>query len=496
MMEAFQFVPLPLLVLLLGATLLFSRVWEWILNRNWKWALASLSTHVLAGLGLYWLYARVLSDPGNGDVVKYLSDAGYLSRHLPIAGWWKVVSGIGSLTVEESSVLAQINHWELSGSFVFLNEGRTLIRLHMMLWPFTGGFWLIHVCFFALVSWMGAAFLAMASENLLPKGSPAWMPWAIGASPSWLFWSSGMLKEALVSFGMGLFLLALVSDWRKGKKAVFLCMALIILVFSKVYLIPVIGISLMGACLVHVFHWRPLPAAALAIGFWICLLLIPASGFLTEKQHQFVNLANGGIFIERNCNGAVDTIRLDARMKERLIMENGRVHPISSGLYATLWVRLKEKGPPFILNKKAIETWRLLSDLKPAGSRFAIAEWKSDDSFHNLKSMGGWMLNAIARPFPVQCRGPLDWVNLLESWILLAGMLWGMVFYKPSGFNDSAVTVVCLAWCLGLALLVGIATPVVGALVRYRAVMHPAMMLIVLRAWISLQTSKNTVKAP
>jgi hypothetical protein len=495
-MDAFRFIPLIFLLFLLGAGMRFSGLLKWIFEGQSKWALASLAAHLMAGFGLYGLYVKILPDPANGDVLKYLNDAGFLSAHLPNAGWWKVLCGIGTLSQGQNHVLESISHWELSGSAAFLNEGRTLIRLHMVLWPVTKGFWVVHVCFFAVVSWLGSAWMAKAGERLLPKGSAAWMPWAIGATPSWLFWSSGMLKEALVAFGLGILTLTLTSDWKMVKKAIFLLAASVILVLSKVYLIPIALFASVGAFLVRVLNWRPIPAAALAFGFWMCFLLFPASVALDVKQHQFVNLARGGIFIERTHNGLIDTLRLESHQNQRLVIRNGLVLPKDSGIYATSWVHLKEFGPPFSITPKPHESWRLLSALKPAGSRFSVVEWKSGEAFHNLKSMGGWMLNALTRPWPGQCRGFLDWVNFAETWILLFALVWSLVFFKPSANSGAAVTAVCLVWCCGLAVLVGITTPVVGALVRYRAVAHPAIMLLFLRAWSAHQIKKKTVMAP
>jgi hypothetical protein len=166
------------------------------------------------------------------------------------------------------------------------------------------------------------------------------------------------------------------------------------------------------------------------------------------------------------------------------------------GILAISWVGFKAAGSTFVLVQKKNESWRLLSALKPAGSRFSIPEWKFGDSFHNLKNMPEWLLNSFTRPWPNQCRGVLDWANLVESWLLLLALVWSLVYFKPTSHLDSASTVMCLVWCLALALLVGIATPVVGALVRYRAAMHPAIILLFLRAWRDYQTSNQMVKAP
>lgn len=496
MMDAIYFFPFLTLLLLIGVCIRITGLITWIQKSNRMWAFACLAAHLFSGLGLYWLYARILPDPGKGDVLKYLLDAGFLNEHLPSSGWWKVLSGIGSLSEGEQRVLEQIDHWELSGASAYLNEGRTLIRLHMILLPFTRGFWGFHVCFFAFVSWLGAAWLAKAGERLLPKGSPAWMPWVIGASPSWMFWSSGMLKESLVAFGLGLLTLGLTSDGRARKKAAFLMGAFIIFFLSKLYLLPLSLVASGAGFLMVFFRWRAFWAMTAAFGVWICFLLFPASSSLEVKQRQFLNLASGGFFIERTHDGLMDTLRIDASMEDRLLLKNGQVSPRLPGIMAISWVRLKATGAPFLLLQKKNESWRLLSALKPAGSRFSIPEWKSGDTFHNLKSMPEWLLNSFTRPWPNQCRGVLDWVNLMESWLLLLVWVWSLVYFKPTTHLDSAATVMCLVWCLALGLLVGIATPVVGALVRYRAPMHPAIILLFLRAWRVYQTPNEMVNAP
>ena len=86
---------------------------------------------------------------------------------------------------------------------------RTMIRFNAFVRLFSFGHYAVHVVFACAFCTVGLVALHRAFAPMLPGHGPG-MALALYLLPSVVFWASGVIKESLLLFGVGLFLLTAV----------------------------------------------------------------------------------------------------------------------------------------------------------------------------------------------------------------------------------------------------------------------------------------------
>ncbi|QNH60946.1 hypothetical protein [Hymenobacter sediminicola] len=248
--------------------------------------------------------------------------------------------------------------------------------------------------------------------------------------PSVVYWTSGITKESLL-VGSGAAVVALVLGWLYGSR-------------------PVRPRAVVLALVLAVLHFQ--------MRFFFAGLLLAA-------------LSGLGLI----------------RVVERLLGGPRRgvaVLLMAGWLLGGAWM-LGEISPVFSLNKF---TSRLLINYhtlqQNSGSRPHL-------DYPNLRPTGESLLQhapqaigaTLSRPWPWEGSGPLYAAAGLENLLLLALLLWAAVETARgrAGFLPFAAVVALLVYCLLLAALLGLSTPNLGTLNRYRVALLPYLL------WLGLQ---------
>jgi len=231
--------PLILYLLLLLFCALFILKWheKLVPNLPKAYSLIGLSIKIIAAYSLWFIYTYYYSDRAAADIFKYFDDAATIFEATKdqLGLRWQLILGTGNRGANMNDALANTLYWDTSSSFLF-NDNRTMIRLHLLLYHFSGGFYHFHLLFFALISFLGSiglyrffAAFSQINRNLLYI--------IVFIIPSLLFWCSAPLKESWLLFGLGAFLFSLALIITKNKPAywISLIISFFILLSIKIY---------------------------------------------------------------------------------------------------------------------------------------------------------------------------------------------------------------------------------------------------------------------
>lgn len=377
---------------------------------------------IMAGTALWAVYTYVYPDRSTADIFKYFDDSAVLYSALWTApgDFFRMLFGIGNDSPEFTvKYYAVMNNWIRQFENNVYNDSHTMIRFNAVLRLFSFGHYHVHTVFACLVSTTGLVALYRAVHPLLERFERWLMP-SIFLWPSMLFWASGVLKESLLVFGLGLFLLGTIGRWSdrlSWRPMACILFGLALMLVIKFYVLLCLLPGLLAWKWAQVRPGRPLQQSLLVHAVALCGVLLSGSlvpGYdmlemLTVKQRDFIGMATG--------------------------VNSGSVLPLPP-LDGGLW------------------------------------------SF--VRSAPHALYMTFSSPFVVLHTGPLAWLGAAENLLLLIVPLLALRFAKPWRAIDQHTLWFFLSFILLLALLIGWTVPVVGALVRYRIPLLPVVGFVAL----------------
>lgn len=285
---------------ILGSTFLFAFVFftHWFKNLSHWTKGGVLFIKLLASLVMLYTYTHVYPKRNEADVFKYFDDSKTLSTlvyNAPVQGF-RILCG--AWNDSDLTTLNKMNYWFRSYDHGIANDNRIIIRVNAFLNLITQGHYELNLCFFLGLSFVGSYFLYLV---FLDHSSSRWVCFiAAFLVPSTLFWSSGILKESLLLFALGAFILSLHRLFckRQGKAIWMFILSLFVLMQVKIYilfaLIPVLGVGILS----DLFNsrWKGLIGTIVLLGlcFGIQGLCFPSWDIfstLQGKQYDFIQMA-------------------------------------------------------------------------------------------------------------------------------------------------------------------------------------------------------------
>lgn len=371
---------------------------------------------VAAGTGLWWIYTFHYSDRANADIYKFFDDGNVMFSALPAhpLDYLQMLTGIGTRNAYFNEHYYEVmNNWFRRWETGYYNDAHTMIRYNALVRLFSFGVYHVHTVFSAFLSLVGLVALYKAFIRFVP-GMGRVLVAGLFLWPSVLLWSSAPIKEALLFFGLGLFLLALFSlgQGRTGPKVwALLFTGLIVQLSLKSYVL---------ACM--------LPGLA---ALWWCRR---SGNRLALLKFGATHLAAVVlILVAPRLTASMDVV---AMIHQKMVDMLGVVAATDPGSYVATPVL--EPG-----------VWGLLKALPHALYLTFLAP------------MATWDI------------GALGIMAAMENALMLALIPLALVWARPWQQINLPVLLYCLCFCIALGLLIGWTTPVVGALMRYRVPMLP-----------------------
>ena len=383
---------------------------------------------IAAGIIMYVIYTRYYTDRSTADIFKYFDDSKVMYDtlwHHPI-DFFKMLTGIGNNSPYFDLYYKQMNHWYRVFESNIYNDSHTIIRINALIRIFSFGYFNVHTVFMCFISFTGlVALYKFFAVYLADKKRELFV--AVFLLPSILFWGSGVLKESILLFGMGMLLYHLDSLAREKFsffRLFWLLFSMMLLIYTKYYIFIILIPLLIS------FLWCKFTNERYClIKYIVVIALYIFAGLHIQWVFPAYNLLE---IISQKQN---DFIGLAKEMHSGSLLTQQLLHP----------------------------------ELIPVLKEIPVAFY-----------------NTLFRPYIFEPNSLLMLFSAIENLILILFMILCLVFplrkipHKP-------VLYLCLFFFVGTFTLTGLISPVMGAIVRYKV---PAMPFMVIFFIMMLNTRK------
>ena len=371
-----------------------------------------------AGTTLGWVYSSYYSDRTKADTYRYFDDSEvlYSSIHESPSSYWKMVSGWDSDSPELQTFYDQMNYWY--DTYSPNNDNRAMIRTNALLRLFSGGHYHIHLVFVCFLALIGIVAATKALANFHPEYStPFFLLFII--LPSVVFWGSGLMKDSLAVFALGLTIYSLSiirskHNFTIKRLAIWaICMFMLMQTrFQLFFLMCPVGI----AWIVATYFDKKRQAVFLttymliSLATILCWSVFNDNGFfdqLSEKRNAFITLA-----INENSNSLFS--------KQQM-----------------------ETGFPMVL----------------------------------MEPIAGFIIS-LTQPSLTSTTSAINLLAGIENLMVLVILLFLSAIAFKNRFKEwSLFLTLCLTLSVSYLAIAGMVTPVAGALVRYKAALIPFLII-------------------
>lgn len=362
---------------------------------------------ILAGIALAWIYTHWYTDRVAADTFKYFDDSEKLFQlfHSDRNLFFQFVFGTAHYSKEYLEFSNSLNTWW--NQYAIYNDGRTMVRINTLLRFISLGYYHVHSIIFCFITFCGLTAFCRALFPYLIRYRRHFV-YAVFLFPSLTFWSSGVMKDGIILAGTGGTMLMLSLYEQKqissGKFMAGLFLFLALTFFSK-------------------FH--------------IFLVLIPCFLFLV--------LYNAGL-------------RVWVSMMFPLFL----LFLLASALK---WIFPTVDIFSFMAEKQA-ENIRMALETK-AGSYFEIPGLNGR-AINFIVNIPTGFLNAVIRPLPHEIHSPLMMLSAAENIIVFVTIVFVLLRSVKKTGTQSGIFFFSVMFVLILFTVIGMMTPVSGALVRYK----------------------------
>lgn len=385
---------------------------------------------VLSGFALGLIYTYYYTDRLTADTFKYFDDSKTIFDLLRSDKKLFIQFMLGTSDYSETYMHYSnvMNNWW--NKYNIYNESRSIIRLNVLMRFVSMGFYQVHNVFFSFISFAGLFALAkLFLYNL--KDFKREMLWFTFLFPSVLFWGSGVMKDGIIFFvvGFALYFIHKHFSLPKRKTLYLFCFLLfsILVFFIKLYIF---------------FLFIPC-----AIAFYFSY---------RNKAHTI------------------------------------KIFVISFSAYLVLLLTVKYLKPEInflqMLSEKQKSFIQLANNQK-AGSTIHINELKPS-AWSLIKNIPQGIFNSLFRPHFFDSQSPFILLSAFENFFIVLMMLIVFVSMNIRKVITNPLFWFSVFYVFSLFALIGIMTPVLGALVRYKIQALPFLFFIL----FSLVDKETTTK--
>ena len=309
-----------------------------------------------------------------------------------------------------------MSNWVRSYDNGLFNDNRLMIRVNAFLRIFSFGNYHVHSIILAFLAFMGSFSLSKLFFEVSRSKVLTYI--AVFLVPSLVFWSSGILKEAVLLAALGFFayhFYQLFDSKRTWKNYVMLFLMSCVLIVLKLY----VFMAFFPAIIIWmvISKWR----RSLWVYLLMYILFIAIATLIGElnPRYDFVNLI-------------VD--------KQRQFIRLADFYPVNSR---------------FDLEVLSYEFWSLLLSSPEA------------------------IFNVFTKPWPNELNSILYIPSFIENSLILLLLVTTFVYGKALKVKEWDFVIFCLSFCIILYTVIGLTTPITGAIVRYKIPAIPFLMMAV-----------------
>ncbi|MFN8308934.1 MAG: hypothetical protein U0T73_03130 [Chitinophagales bacterium] len=364
------------------------------------------------GVALWAVYTFYYTDRANSDIYKYYDDAAVVHQafHQNPKAWFDIITG--NENESTAPYTSQMKNWERHfNKAVPFNENHFMIRLNALLYLISGGTIHVHTIAFSFLSFIGLWLLITGFQQIVVTQKKEVL-YAL-LFPSFWFWTSGALKESLLLLGLGLLLYGFFG-MKKHLNVLWLLSGFVLLLILRYYLV-------------------------------LCLLPGMLFYFVTQNERTFQRTAFRFVAVNAACLLLLLLLaQTDRKLNFPRIMAKKQQHAVAEAIYMK------------------------------AGSYSEVPI--IDSSFSSvIVNMPVGLWNTFSKPYLGNSKNPMMLLAAAENILLVAAFIFLLIRWKRKA--EKILTWPQFFFLLNVVLLygslIGLITPVIGNLVRYKVMLLP-----------------------
>ena len=372
-----------------------------------------LIAKVLCGLALAWIYNDYYTDRSTADMFKLFDDSRFMHEALyeKPSDFFRMVFGLDKNAPYFDHYYFKMNNWYRpydveNGVY---NDTRTLIRLNALVRVFSLGVYAVHILVWCLISLLGLSFIYKTFYRFL-NDRPYLLGFAVFLMPSVLCWGSGVLKEGVVFLLMGIFISAcfrwVLSGFR-WKYPIMIVFAILGFYLLKIYILIALIPGTLALLINKVFEFK-----RVRFIFFCSLLIVGIVGANIQYVFPSIN------FLEVISSKQQAIIRLAYYTDAGSVLQMNPLEP---------------------------------------------------NIFSFLRNLPEALFNAAFRPSIIDAHNALQWFAAFENAFILLCFILAIGLYTPQQDPiKRAAGWFCISFVLVLFSIMGLSTPILGTLVRFR----------------------------
>ena len=394
-------------------------------NFKTKWLILAFIAKVIGGLALIYIYTFYYSGGrSNSDIFKYYDDGKVLFSAIKQhpADYFRMITGIGSDAEHLKQYYTNCGFWYKNFNYNLYNDNRTVIRFNAIAMLFSnGGSLMVHTVFMSFLSFIGLTSIFKIFIRFLTDKKFLLFT-GVFFLPSVLLWTSGVIKEGILIFAFGQMLYHLIKILEKGFKnlSVFwLLFSVFILLISKFYVLVAALPGIIAIIWIYKTNFRRI-YLKFAITYIIFLLL----GFNSEKIVPKYNSIE-------------------------------------------------------IITTKQHDFYNFVDTIKNVGSRYQIPRLEAT-ALSLIKNSPVALYNAFVQPEPKRINSLMMIPAAFENYLLILLLLLSIIFSSYKKIQNKTLFLFSALFVFNLYIIIGLTTPVIGALVRYKVPALPFLFIVIL----------------
>lgn len=403
-----------------------------------RWSLMLVfGVKLLSSCVLHYMYTRYYPDRATADIFKYFDDAVglFAVTDQSWSDFFRILFGINCDIPEFQPYFDNTNHWTRMYEYAPFLDNRFIIRTNMFILFVSAGNIAVHYVFANFISLVGFLLIYKTFEMFYGKNTVVFI--LIFLMPSSLLWTSGILKECLTTFALGAFVYGFFSLFHKPSVSygILFGMGILMLLVLKFFIFVALFPAITAFTIIKFFNLKqPVSCYGLILLGGVLLLGIMDFGFHAMPFFESFAGKRGD-----SINGAI-------------INEARSMLPIEK-IQSTPW--------NFIVETPS-------------------ALWHS-----------------LAVPYLWKWNGMVQFVPALESALFF--VLCGLLCFSPQKINEQNRNFFWFCICFSFVLLweIGISTPIIGGIVRYKIPIFPFLYTTLAMAidWKKIVAKLSFVKA-
>jgi len=450
------------------------------------------------GLIFWAVYAFYVPYHQKADAFMYFDDGKAIYQALlenPI-DYVKILLGFSDPSLDH--YIDNTGSWNMIYNQGIYNETRTIIRFNAIVDIFSFGNYHIHTIFICFLSLTG---LAGIYKTFLPfltdKKKELFI--VVFFLPSVLFWGSGVLKEGLVLFAFGMLVyhvFRLINGNISFSRIAYVLIFAGLLSVTKAYMLLFLFPALAAYAWISKTNGKK-PELKFLIVFAICIsgvLCLPKFDLpftLMDKQRQSIYMANGGALLGLKNENKFIYISPEIKTKVTRIPGKPDYCKIVEGVPYVSWYFLNYSDSIYVQHSTDTTTYWIYYNMQSAGSRIEIP-FLHPTYTSILKNSPQAFFTAAFRPHFLDAKNPLMLISSIENFFICLFILVCLIFSSKK-IATRHLIYFCLSITIMLFVLIGLTTPVLGAVVRYKI---PALPFFLIAFLLILDKEKLLKKFP